>query len=176
MPHPACLLANPHGIGAWASQGKSHRGHAPLPARTTSSCSSEPGREGGSHARRPVGIRLALLTTERLLWNCGDHTAKPESAPGGRFLITTISCCCVARVCVRQEEGATGRGYARGRRRLSSTRPREPAAKLGRLLYSKRICRAGPGPDGVDALGVMCAGRLSGSPLILATPAPCVAW
>ena len=27
-----------------------------------------------------VGIRTTLPTTERLLWHCGAHTAKPESA------------------------------------------------------------------------------------------------
>ena len=33
-----------------------------------------------THARWTVVIRLALLTTERRFWHCGDHTAKPESA------------------------------------------------------------------------------------------------
>ena len=32
------------------------------------------------HARRTVGMRMALPTTERLVWHCGEHTAKPESA------------------------------------------------------------------------------------------------
>ena len=33
-----------------------------------------------SHARRTVGIRMTLLTTERLLllWHCGAHTAEPN--------------------------------------------------------------------------------------------------
>ena len=30
------------------------------------------------HARRTVGIRMALPTTERLLWHGGEHTAKPN--------------------------------------------------------------------------------------------------
>ena len=42
------------------------------------------------HARQVLGIRLTLLATERLVWQCGAHTAEPESAPGGRFLITKI--------------------------------------------------------------------------------------
>ena len=29
-----------------------------------------------NHARRTMGIRTALLTTERLVWYCGAHTAK----------------------------------------------------------------------------------------------------
>ena len=32
------------------------------------------------HARRTAVIRMALPITERLLWRCGDHPAKPESA------------------------------------------------------------------------------------------------
>ena len=31
-------------------------------------------------ARRAVGIRMRLPTTERRFWHCGAHTAKPESA------------------------------------------------------------------------------------------------
>ena len=53
-----------------------------------------------SHARRTVGIRLPLLATEQLFWHCGAHTAKPESAPGGRFLITKV-CCFLWHVVVR---------------------------------------------------------------------------
>ena len=45
-----------------------------------------------NHARQTVGIRMALPTTERLVWHCGDRTAKPESASRGRFLITRICC------------------------------------------------------------------------------------
>ena len=48
------------------------------------------------HARRTVVmaavIRMTPLTTGWLFWHCGAHTAKPESAPGGRFLITKIRC------------------------------------------------------------------------------------
>ena len=40
-----------------------------------------------NHARRTVGIRMTQPTTERLVWHCGAHTAKPESPPGGRFLM-----------------------------------------------------------------------------------------
>ena len=29
------------------------------------------------HARRAEGIRMTLLTTERLFWHCGNHTAEP---------------------------------------------------------------------------------------------------
>ena len=36
--------------------------------------SRTPGPAG--HARRAVGIRMAVPTTERLFWHCGDHTAK----------------------------------------------------------------------------------------------------
>ena len=32
------------------------------------------------HARRTMVIRMTLLTTERLFWHCGAHTARPESA------------------------------------------------------------------------------------------------
>ena len=35
---------------------------------------------------------MALPTAERLAWDCGDHTAKLESASGGRLLITRICC------------------------------------------------------------------------------------
>ena len=45
-----------------------------------------------SHARQTAVIRIALATTGRLVWHCGEHTAKPQSAPGGRFLIATICC------------------------------------------------------------------------------------
>ena len=34
---------------------------------------------------------MTLLTTGRLFWDCVAYTAKPESAPRGRFLITKIS-------------------------------------------------------------------------------------
>ena len=52
----------------------------------------------GFHARRTAVIRMALPTTERLVWRCGDHTAKPKSAPGDRFLIMTKLCCCLWHV------------------------------------------------------------------------------
>ena len=32
------------------------------------------------------------LTAERLFWHCGAHTAKPESAPGSRSLVTKVCC------------------------------------------------------------------------------------
>ena len=37
--------------------------------------------EGGacSQARRTMGIKMTLLTTERLLWHCGAHTAEPKN-------------------------------------------------------------------------------------------------
>ena len=35
---------------------------------------------------------MTLAATARLFWHCGAHTAKPESAPWGRFLITKICC------------------------------------------------------------------------------------
>ena len=41
---------------------------------------------------RTVALRMARSTTERLVWHCGAHTAKLESAPGGRFRMTKISC------------------------------------------------------------------------------------
>ena len=44
------------------------------------------------HARQTVGIRMALSTTERLVWYCGDRTAKLESATCCRFLIAKIFC------------------------------------------------------------------------------------
>ena len=44
------------------------------------------------HARQSVGIRMALSTTERPVWHCGDHIAKLESAICRRFLITKICC------------------------------------------------------------------------------------
>ena len=34
---------------------------------------------GASQARQTVGIRVARSTTERLVWHCGEHTAKLES-------------------------------------------------------------------------------------------------
>ena len=52
----------------------------------------ENNKAGCFHARRTVGIRTTLLVTERLFWHCGAHTAKPESALHGRFLITKICC------------------------------------------------------------------------------------
>ena len=33
------------------------------------------------HARRKVGIRMALPTNERLVWHGGEHTAKLEIGP-----------------------------------------------------------------------------------------------
>jgi len=36
------------------------------------------------HARRTVGKRMTLPTTERLFWHCGGRTAKPESASSER--------------------------------------------------------------------------------------------
>ena len=42
------------------------------------------------HARQTVGIWMTLLTAERLVWHCGDHTAKPESASRGRFLLPNL--------------------------------------------------------------------------------------
>ena len=44
------------------------------------------------HARQTAGIRMALPTTERLVWHCGAHTAKPESASWRRFVITKLCC------------------------------------------------------------------------------------
>ena len=40
---------------------------------------------------------MTLLTTERLFWHCGNHTAEPESASRGRFLITKNLLFSVAR-------------------------------------------------------------------------------
>ena len=34
-----------------------------------------------ARARRSMGIRMTLLTTERLLWHCGAHTAEPKNRP-----------------------------------------------------------------------------------------------
>ena len=48
--------------------------------------------ESPFHARRTMVIRMTLLTTERLVWHCGDRTAEPESAYRGRVLITKICC------------------------------------------------------------------------------------
>ena len=42
------------------------------------------------HARWTIGIRMRLPTTERRSWHGGAHTAKPESASSGRFLVTEI--------------------------------------------------------------------------------------
>ena len=44
------------------------------------------------HARRTVGIRMRLPTTERPFWHCGAHTAQPESAFQSRFRITKTCC------------------------------------------------------------------------------------
>ena len=57
-------------------------------------------QDGTIHARRAVGIRMALLTTGRLFWHCGAHTAGPKFDPMGP--ISPIpeyqsSLCCVAR-------------------------------------------------------------------------------
>ena len=35
------------------------------------------------HARQTVGIRMALLTAERLFWHCGAHIAEPQNGPMG---------------------------------------------------------------------------------------------
>ena len=50
-----------------------------------------------SHARQTVGTRITLPTTERLAWQCGDHTVKLESAVCRRFHVTKICCFSVAR-------------------------------------------------------------------------------
>ena len=55
-------------------------------------------RRAPSHrARRMMVIRMTLLTTERLFWQYGDRTAKPESAFRGRFLIAKACRFSVAR-------------------------------------------------------------------------------
>ena len=61
-----CLAATNENSRA-ASSGKSF---------THVSSSSKP-RMPVDHARRTVVIRMTLLTTGRLFWHCGDHTAKP---------------------------------------------------------------------------------------------------
>ena len=45
-----------------------------------------------SHARQTVGTRITLPTTERLAWQCGDHTVKLESAVCRRFHVIKICC------------------------------------------------------------------------------------
>ena len=42
------------------------------------------------HAQRTAGIRSAQFTAERLFWHYGDHTARPESAESGRFLLFSV--------------------------------------------------------------------------------------
>ena len=60
----------------WTQNGnqQSHR-----PPSSNAHVSPEPRLQHSDHARRTVGIRMALLTTERRLWHCGDHTAKLKS-------------------------------------------------------------------------------------------------
>ena len=65
-----------------------------------------------NHARRSMIVRMTLLPIERLFWHCGDHTAKPESAQSGRFLITKHLLFSVARgvcaICWKEERGGGG--------------------------------------------------------------------
>ena len=70
--------------------------------RSKRGCTSARRRPPAVPARQTAVIRMALSTTERLVWHCGDHTVKLESASGGRFsrglfLIPKI-CCFLWRV------------------------------------------------------------------------------
>ena len=58
-----------------------------------------------------VVIRMTLLTTERLVGQCGNHTAKLESAPGGRLPIT--KCFGGMWAVGRSDGGGGGGGVAR---------------------------------------------------------------
>ena len=78
-----------------------------------------------SHARRTLGIRMTLLTTEGLFWHCGAHTAKPESASGRRFLITKI-CCFLWHV--GNSARSAGAGATRGRRLFTTRVAEQPVA------------------------------------------------
>ena len=61
-------------------------------------------------ARLTVGIRMTLPAIERLVWHCGDHTAKMESAPRGRFLIATTWVSTARGVCAVSGTRRAGKG------------------------------------------------------------------
>ena len=63
-----------------------------------------------SHARRTAGIRMTLPAMERLVWHCGDHTAKMESASRGRFLIATTWVSTARGVCAVSGTRRAGKG------------------------------------------------------------------
>ena len=50
----------------------------------------------GIHVRQAAVLRMALLTTERLVWHCGGHTAKPDSASWRRSPMTADLLCSAA--------------------------------------------------------------------------------
>ena len=53
-------------------------------ARAGTRCRTRSGPSpAGNHARRVVGIRIALRTTGRLFWHRGAHTAEPKIGPMG---------------------------------------------------------------------------------------------
>ena len=54
--------------------------------------------QGNSTLRQTAVIRMALPTTERLVWHCGEHTAKSESASRCRFLMARICAVLLLRV------------------------------------------------------------------------------
>ena len=85
------------GTDAIAAALDANRFHGVLPGWLPEVASEQSGRESSGrpvrpHARRTVGIRMMLPTTERLFWHCEDDSAKQESASRGRFLITEICC------------------------------------------------------------------------------------
>ena len=64
---------------------RTHSARAAQPAEPTVDCGSGD-QERDPHVQQTVVTRITLLITVRLVWHCGDHTAKLESASGGRFL------------------------------------------------------------------------------------------
>ena len=91
---------------------------------------------------------MPLLTTERLFWYCGDHTAKLEPAPGGRFRITKI-CCFLWHVGCRA--------------RVHTSAPVLPPARLGAAGLQSAVAALEPkrGADGAlflpSALRARCS-------------------
>ena len=80
-----------------------------------------------AHARRTVGIRMALSTTERLVWHCGDHTAKLASTTCRRFFSSPKIVFCRSRWRVgprlrRPRPSSSSATTTRRRRRRCRTR------------------------------------------------------
>ena len=69
-------------------------------------------KAGTDHARRTMGIRMTLLTTERIFWHGGAHAAEPKIVPIGAILpIPYLPNIC----CFRWRVAGAPKGCGRGR-------------------------------------------------------------